>query len=226
MNYVTSQQMKEIDRRTQEEFGISAIVLMENAGQSVARVALDMLSGRKEKRVVCVCGKGNNGGDGFVCARHLINNGINTDVFLVGDKEGLKGEAKVNCDVLQKMGKTIKTLHEKDLASFENELKGTQLIIDAIFGTGLEGEVKEPYRSVIRLMNSSGKPVLSVDVPSGLDATEGKVLGVCVKATKTVTFGLPKTGFVRNDGPLHVGEVIVEDISIPKTLLTQSCRLK
>ena len=222
MNYVTSQQMKAIDKRTQEEFGIPAIILMENAGRAAAEVALDMLSEKKDKRVVCVCGKGNNGGDGFVCARHLINSEIDVDIFLVGDISELRREAKINCNIVQKMGKSIETLqHKENLASLKDKLERAQLIVDAIFGTGLSGEVKEPYRTIIQLINSYEKPVLSVDVPSGLDATEGKVLSVCIKATKTVTFALPKTGFIKNDGPSHVGELIVADISIPKTLLTQ-----
>ena len=220
MKYITSQEMREIDRRTQEDFGISAVVLMENAGRAAFRVALDMLSKEESKRAICVCGKGNNGGDGFVCARHLINNGVDTDIFLLGEPDGLKGNAKINYDILRKMGKVIKILKTKDDLEFlKSKLKEAQLLIDAIFGIGLSAEIKEPYRSVIDLMNQSGKPILALDVPSGLDATDGKVLGVCIKAAKTITFAIPKTGFTKNDGSLHIGRLITADISIPKTLL-------
>lgn len=120
------------------------------------------------------------------------------------------------------MGKSIQPLQRsEDLDLFKSKLGQAQLIIDAIFGIGLSGEVKEPYKSVIQLMNNSvaKKPILSVDVPSGLDATEGRALGTCIKATKTVTFALPKTGLIKNEGPLYAGEVLTADISIPKKLL-------
>ena len=160
--------------------------------------------------------------DGFVCARHLINNSVDTDIFLLGNPHRLKGVARINCKILEKMGKKIKILKDKDnFTFFKSEMKKARLLIDAIFGIGLSGEVKEPYRSIINVMNKSKKPILAIDAPSGLDATEGKVLGVCVKATKTVTFALPKTGFVRNDGPLYIGELITVDISIPKVLLPE-----
>lgn len=222
MKYITSQKMREIDKLTQEEFGIPAIILMENAGRMASQVALDMLSKSKKGKVICICGRGNNGGDGFVCARHLINNSVDTDIFLLGNPHRLKGVARINCKILEKMGKRIKILKDKDnFTFFKNEMKKARLLIDAIFGIGLSGEVREPYRSIINVMNKSKKPILAIDIPSGLDATEGKVLGVCVKATKTVTFALPKTGFVRNDGPLYIGELITVDISIPKVLLPE-----
>lgn len=215
--YITSQEMQEIDKLAQEKFGISAIVLMENAGRAAFQIALNMLSKEVNKKVICVCGKGNNAGDGFVCARHLINNGVDVDVFLLGNPEKLKENAKINYKILENMGMVIKILeHKEDFCSFESELKKTGLIIDAIFGIGLSGEIKEPYKRVIELINESKKPILAIDVPSGLEATEGKTLGACIKAAKTITFAFPKTGFVKNDGPLYSGELIIADISIPK----------
>ena len=213
--------MQQIDRRAQEEFGIPSSMLMENAGREASKAALDMLPKGKGKRAVCACGKGNNGGDGFVCARYLIDNGVNMDIFLLGQPNELKRDAKANFEALKKMGKAVKILKEKkDLELFKPKLKEAQLLIDAIFGIGLSGKVKEPYRSVIDLMNKSKKPILALDIPSGLDATDGRVLGACIKAAKTVTFALPKAGFIKNDGPGYAGEVIVADISIPKALLT------
>ncbi len=219
MKYADAQQMREIDRRTIKEFGVPSIVLMENAGRGTAGVIFDMLFGKENRKTACVCGKGNNGGDGFVCARHLINNGIETDIFIIGELSELKGDAKINYDILKKMNVDIRRVVEQDFKLFQEKLKEYSLIIDAIFGIGLSGEVKEPYRSVINMLNNSGKEILAIDVPSGLNATEGNVMGVCVKAAKTVTFALPKTGFIKNKGPLHVGDLIIVDISVPVELL-------
>ncbi len=219
MRYVDSKQMKEIDRRTIEEFGVPSIVLMENAGRGAAEIALDLLSGKENRKVVCLCGKGNNGGDGFVCVRHLINSGVETDIFLIGEPSELKGDAKINYDILKKMNAEIKIIIEQDFKLFQEKLKKYSLIIDAIFGIGLSGKVKDPYRSVINKLNNSGKEILAIDLPSGLDATKGSVTGGCIKAAKTVTFALPKTGFIKNKGPSHVGDLIIVDISVPGELL-------
>ena len=133
----------------------------------------------------------------------------------------LKGEAEANYrraeKVAKTMGKAIEVLDAENLASFKDKLEGTSLIIDGMFGTGLAREVGEPEKGIIQLINDSEKPVLAVDVPSGLDAANGKVLGVCIKATKTVTFARPKTGFIGNEK--YTGETITADISIPKALL-------
>lgn len=212
--------MQEIDKRAIEDFGIPSILLMENAGYKAFCVALDMLPEKRGKKVVCICGKGNNGGDGFVCARHLINKRIDTDIFLIGDPATLKKDAKINYDILQKMGKTVNPLRTKeDFLKFKIKLRKAQLLVDAIFGIGLSGEIKEPYRTAIEVMNQSKKPILAIDIPSGLDATTGNIFGICIKAKKTVTFGLPKVGFIMNYGPLNTGELITADISLPKQLL-------
>jgi len=221
MEYITPGKMREIDRRTQEEFDIPAAILMENAGRAVFQNAMEMLSEKQEKKVIVVCGRGNNGGDGFVAARHLMNNGVDVSIFLVAGVKGLKGEAEANYHRAEKvaktMGKVIEVLNEENLSSFEDKLEGTSLIVDGLFGIGLAREVGEPEKSIIQLINDSGKPALAVDVPSGLDATNGNVLGVCIKATKTVTFARPKTGFLGSEK--YTGETITADISIPRALL-------
>jgi len=221
MEYITPEKMREIDRRTQEEFDIPATILMENAGRAVFQTAMELLSEKQEKKVTVICGRGNNGGDGFAAARHLMNNGIDVYIFLVADVKELEGEAEANYHRAEKiaktMGKVIETLNEEDLSSFEDKLEETSLIVDGIFGTGLAREVGEPEKGIIQLINDSEKPVLAVDVPSGLDAANGKVLGVCIKATKTVTFARPKTGFIGNEK--YTGETITADISIPRALL-------
>lgn len=221
MRYVTSKQMKLIDKTTIEKFGIAGIVLMENAGRGAAVAVVDMIKEKPTKGVICVCGKGNNAGDGFVCARHLVNKGLNVQVFVMAKGSELKGSAKANFDILNKMGVGIKELSsERAFYSFEEKLKENYLIVDAIFGIGLSGEVREPYKKVISLINRSESPVLSIDVPSGLNADTGVILGEAVEAEKTVTFGLPKAGFIQENGPDLVGELVVVDISIPYQILT------
>jgi hydroxyethylthiazole kinase-like uncharacterized protein yjeF len=221
MEYITPGKMREVDRRTQEEFDIPATILMENAGRAVFQNAMEMLIENQEKKVTVVCGRGNNGGDGFVAARHLMNSGIDVSIFLVAVVRELKGEAAANYHRAEKvaktMGKVIEVLNEENLSSFEDKLEETSLIVDGIFGTGLAREVGEPEKGIIQLINDSEKPVLAVDVPSGLDAANGNVLGVCIKASKTVTFARPKTGFIGNEK--YTGEMITADISIPRALL-------
>lgn len=219
MRYATAKEMEEIDRRAQDEFGISTLIFMENAGRGVYEEIKDMLP--KGKKVIIVCGKGNNGSDSFVAARNLMNNNIDFEIFLIGNPEELKGNAKTNCNILMKMGALVRMLSFESMEFFIRELGYASLIVDAIFGTGLSREVGDPYGTVIEKTNESGKPVLSVDVPSGLDATSGKILGKCIKATKTITFTLPKTGFIKEYGPEYTGEVIIKDISIPASLLTK-----
>jgi len=226
MNYITPAKMREIDKRTQEEFDIPATILMENAGRAVFQTAIDMLAtelltGKKDKKTVVVAGSGNNGGDALVAARHLINNRVEVDIFLIAASEKLGGEAKANYNRAEKvartMAKSIEILTEGNLSSFKEKLKESQLIVDGIFGIGLDREVKEPQKTIIQLINESQKSVLAVDVPSGLDATDGKIFGVCIEAEETVTFARPKTGFRGNEK--YTGKVIIADISIPKVLL-------
>ncbi len=219
-NYITPKQMQRLDNCAREKYGIPSIVLMENAGRVSADAAMSLLPARRGGKIACVCGKGNNGGDGFVCARYLINRGIKTDIFLIGSPGDLKGDARVNYRILQKMANFIHRLDVlQDLKSFSKHIQGCDIVIDAIFGIGLRGEVKEPYVSIINCINKSERPVLSIDVPSGLDALTGLVLGACIKADKTVTFAFPKIGFVKNKACLYTGDVIVKDISIPGELL-------
>lgn len=218
----TAREMQLIDKKAQEIFGIPSLILMENAGKTASEIALEVLPSSRKRNVVCVCGKGNNGGDGFVCCRHLINKGINVDIFLIGNPRELKGDAKINFEILKNMGKKVVSLKESNnLRHIVHKLKKANLIIDAIFGIGLTGPVREPYAGIISLINRYKKRVLSLDIPSGLDATSGRVLGCCIKANKTVTFALAKRGLIRNEGPEFCGEVVVADISIPKKLLTE-----
>jgi len=194
--------MQEMDRRAIEEAGIPSSVLMENAGRYVAETAAT------GKKVAIFCGTGNNGGDGFVAARYLKESGAEVSVYVVGKKARIKGDAKVNLEKMGLEAKEIGVPVELDV----------DLIIDAIFGIGLKGEVKEPARAIIKDLNAKSIPVISVDVPSGLDADTGEALGEAIKATKTVTMQIAKNGFYRGEGPRYTGEVIVANIGIPEEL--------
>ena len=209
MRSVTVAQAQAFDKLAQERFGIPSLILMENAGRSVAEEALKMLRGKNKAAIIC--GMGNNGGDGLVAARHLLNAGVDAKVYLLGESSKIKADPKINLSILVKMKqKIIKVGSLKDLSGINK----SDLVIDAIFGIGLRSEVRSPYSEVISFINRSGKPVLAVDVPSGLDADTGKVLGAAIKARKTVTFIAPKRGFLRNYGPRHCGKVVVREIGI------------
>ncbi len=208
MKTVSTQEMMELDSLAIEVFGIPSIILMENAGRSVAEVAKRLEGTIIGKKVAIFCGIGNNGGDGFVAARYLRNEGADLSVYIIGDRSKIKNGALVNLNILEKMNVRIKEI------SCPVEIH-CELIIDSIFGIGLKGVVLETYRSIIEDINSKTIPIISVDVPSGLDADKGESLGAAIRATKTVTMQFPKKGFYINLGPLYTGEVIVVDIGIP-----------
>lgn len=209
-NSISVRQAQAFDKYAQTELGIPSIVLMENAGRGVAEEVKEL--GTKELGTVAVvCGTGNNGGDGLVAARHLVNAGVRTKVFVIGSKTKLKNDPKTNLNILLKMGQRVKWARSvKDL----NGIKKSALIIDALFGIGLNSPVKGIYLDVISFLNRSGIPILSVDVPSGLDADSGKVLGAAVRAKVTVSFVAPKRGFLMAEGPAHCGKIMVRDIGI------------
>jgi NAD(P)H-hydrate epimerase len=216
-------EVREIDRKAIEEYEIPGIILMENAGRNVAEEILKMLSWPKKAKVVIFCGKGNNGGDGFVIARHLYNKGVNVSVYLLTRISNVlaDGDASTNLKILLNMNLKVNELPEGDMKEIRKELQDCNIIVDAIFGTGLSGEVREPARSLIMEINETNIPVVSVDIPSGLDCDEGVVLGAAVKATKTVTFVAAKAGFFKECGREYTGELIVSDISVPKELIEE-----
>jgi len=214
MIYVTADQMREIDRRAIHEIGIPGVALMENAGRRVFEEATKMV-GASDGVVIVLSGKGNNGGDGFVVARHLINNEYDVKVYLVGKAEDVSGDAGINLEVLQQMGITVHELHdENDVQALDPGLESAALVVDALLGTGLKGQVKGMYAALVRALD--GLRVLSVDIPSGLDADTGHPLGVAVHADKTVTFQYPKRGFKTRSAQEFLGELVVADIGIPR----------
>lgn len=220
---LTREQVRQIDRRAMEEYGMPGVILMENAGRGAAEHALSMLGDRENALVWILCGKGNNGGDGFVIARHLHNRGVRVQIGLAARSaecsEG-KGDAAVNLRIALRMGLPVREiLSLEDAAAMRPLLAEADLIVDALFGTGLAGDVREPARDLINVINASGRPVLAVDAPSGLCCNTGSVLGAAVKAAKTVTFAAAKVGFFAGEGPDHVGDLAVVDIGVPRELL-------
>jgi len=208
VSYLTAEEMAELDRVVIEEFGIDVLVLMENAGVAVATLASEMLGGRVAgRRVTCLAGKGNNGGDGLVAARHLHNWGARVVVVLAEGRGGLRDAPARQLAVLDKMG--------LDVGGPERDFDESDLLVDALLGYGAKGDPREPMAGVIRRANVSRVPILAVDLPSGLDATSGEPNSPCIRAKATVAFGVPKTGFLNPAARPYVGEMYVADISFP-----------
>jgi NAD(P)H-hydrate epimerase len=208
-------EMKDLDRRAADEFGVSEDLLMENAGQAMYSVILQEL-GIKNNRFAVLCGGGNNGGDGLVVARKIHSNGGEVKVFLLDDEAKFGGAARNNFEIVSKM--PIQICRVDSVASALSELSDFDGIVDAIFGTGLGREVGGKYRHVIQLINSSPGIVFSIDIPSGINGDMGQIMGVAVKADYTVTFGLPKLGNMLYPGYEHCGKLHVSHISFPPIL--------
>jgi hydroxyethylthiazole kinase-like uncharacterized protein yjeF len=208
-------EMKDLDRRAEEEFGISEDLLMENAGQAVYFVILQEI-GIKDKKFVIFCGGGNNGGDGLVVARKIHSNGGEAIVFLLDDEGKFKGAARKNFEIVSGMPVQMSRINSIDPVI--PELLDCDAIVDAIFGTGLVRKVGGIYKDVIQLINESQSTVFSVDIPSGINGNTGEVMGVAVKADYTVAFGLPKLGNMLYPGYEHCGKLYVSHISFPPAL--------
>jgi len=219
MKVVDTAAMRDIDLRAQEEFGIPELLLMESAGREAANVILQTLP-TPTQRVAVFCGKGNNGGDGFVVARYLLLNETPVTLFFLGEQSHLKTSARVNYEILERFHCPIIPVREDRIRVAVSEEGPFQLAVDALLGIGVQGEVREPYRTGIKILNELPCPVIAIDIPSGLCADTGKPLGDCVEADKTVTFGLPKKGFFQKEGGHWVGELIVRNIGYPKVLLS------
>ncbi|WP_075980004.1 bifunctional ADP-dependent NAD(P)H-hydrate dehydratase/NAD(P)H-hydrate epimerase [Bacillus massilinigeriensis] len=209
-------EMQQMDRYTMDNLGLPGIVLMENAGAKVVEEIIKC-SPSKDKKVAILAGGGNNGGDGFVIARRLFDQGFKPLLCLLAKPEIIKGDAKCHLDVYLNRGLPVFHLPEKGIEALRDELNSSDVIIDAILGTGVKGPVRDPFSQVITLVNSleGRKLIISVDIPSGVSSDDGKVEGAAIKASKTITFVFPKKGFFLNDGPNYVGEWKAVDISVP-----------
>lgn len=214
---ISRSQARELDRKAIEELGIPSVVLMELAGLAVAREA-EALSGGRGPALV-VAGRGNNGGDGYVAARHLSNRGLRVAVLVLATKEQIAGDARTNLDILLRMGVFVDFLAAPLRTDvLRRHLQEAAVVVDALLGTGLQGTVREPSRTVIDLINEAAKPVVAVDIPSGLDCDTGQPLGSAVRAAVTVTFARPKVGLLKAEARPYVGRLVVADIGIPPGL--------
>jgi len=208
-------EMRAMDRQAIEKFGISEEILMENAGQASFQV-LSREFGVAGRRYIIFCGAGNNGGDGLVVARHILAGGGTPRVFLVGDPERLRGAAKTNWGIIARLPIEVKRV--KEIAAVRSAVLHADGIVDALFGTGLDREVEGVCREAIDLINAAGRPVLSLDIPSGVCGDTGEILGTAVRADHTVTFGLPKIGNMLYPGCGLCGRLHVTHISFPPSL--------
>lgn len=226
MKIVSNGEMREIESIAINTVGLPSVCLMENAGRSVAEHAAEYLFSCKRKNVVILCGKGNNGGDGFVAARYLLNKGFDVKVFVVSSIGLISGDAKKNLDIIINMGIYVAEILQKEqLKFFEKSIKESDLVIDALYGTGLDREVSGISKDAIDIVNGSGKYVISVDIPSGINGDNGKVEGCAVKANVTVTMQFMKKGIAVYPGVDYAGKVVVADIGIPHNLVDNiKCR--
>ncbi len=222
MKISTVEQMRNMDRQAIEEYGIAEDLLMENAGQA-ACTALQRLLPIAGKRVAIFCGTGNNGGDGLVLARKLHALTAEVRLWLLDDPARFQGAAGSNYAIVQRLNLTMKNISSAD--DLDQELARCDILVDAIFGTGLSRPVEGLHKQVIAQINRSGKPVLSLDIPSGVAGNSGQVLGTAVQATATVTFGLPKLGNFLHPGFTRCGQLYVSHISFPRAL-TEDSRLR
>lgn len=232
---LTREQCRAVDRYAIEELGIPGVLLMENAGRNAAEAILGWLAERcaastspADRRVCIVCGKGNNGGDGFVIARHLAIRGCDVAIDITADPASLTGDAAVNRDIVRRMGLPFE--HLSDAAAIDKAAKRwsrAAVIVDALLGTGFSGEVREPLTRVIEHINQAGRGepdrvppiIVAVDVPSGLDADTGAAAGAAVRAHHTITFLAEKVGYKKAPAREFLGRVLIADIGAPTELI-------
>ena len=222
MRVLNTQQMREADRRTIDEIGIPSIVLMENAGRQAVAAMEASFEDLPGSRVGVLCGRGNNGGDGFVVARTLVQRGIDTAVFLLGSVSEVRGDARTNLETLGRIGLTvveITTAQEWELHF--SEISECDVIVDAILGTGFHGRLTGLLETVVADINGLGVPVVSIDLPTGLSADTHLVEGEAIEASMTVTLAAPKIPLVFPPADTHTGDLVIADIGIPFPVLDE-----
>lgn len=222
MYLVNAAEMRRLDNRTIEEFGLPGRILMENAGRGAVAALYQHLPAVKQQTVGVMAGRGNNAGDGFVMARLLAADGVKVRVYLLAEAACLQGDAAANLALLPSLG--IPLVEVKTAAEFEArqpEMAGVQVWVDALLGTGLNSPVRGVYQNAIEFMNASGCPILAVDIPSGLCANRGQVLGNTVRATLTATFAFAKLGHYLLPGAEYTGHLEIVEIGIPPHIVAE-----
>ena len=229
---LTREQCRAVDGYAIEQLGIPGALLMENAGRNTADAIEECLRGKVgptgNGRVSIVCGRGNNGGDGFVIARHLALRGHRVAVDLLADPGQLSGDAALNHGIAARMGVPIHPLtDDSGIDAAIERWKESDVLVDAILGTGFAGTVREPLAGIIERINAlAGPTVVAVDIPSGLDADTGRPGGVAVRADHTVTFVAAKVGLTSPDAIPFVGRLTVADIGAPTDLVIERLGIK
>jgi hydroxyethylthiazole kinase-like uncharacterized protein yjeF len=222
MRILTARQMREADRRTIEDLGVPSLTLMENAGVAVAGAIEARFDDLGRRRVAVLCGRGNNGGDGFVVARLFSQRNIDVSVFLVGRSSEVRGDARTNLDSLQRLGIPVTEIgREQEWEIHVPDLARHTLVVDALFGTGLTAPLSGLPQVIVGDVNRCGVPVVSIDLPSGLSADTHEVLGPCIRATLTVTLGAPKVPLMLEPAREMAGELVVADIGIPAPVVEE-----
>lgn len=216
MYIVTANEMQQMDRKTIKSFGVPGRILMENAGREAVRIFLKTFDGLSGKKVGIMAGRGNNGGDGFVMARYLAQKNISVTVYLLSASSRLTGDAAANFRLLAPLHIPVYELSDHDAFSrVKVSMRQQDIWVDAILGTGLNSDVRGYFKKVIEFINRRGKPVLAVDIPSGLNADTGQPCGVCIRAHTTATFGFAKIGHILFPGAVYTGDLEIVDIGIP-----------
>jgi NAD(P)H-hydrate epimerase len=214
---MTREEVRSVDSWAINTLCVPGVVLMENAGRSCAELIEEKLRDLAEPKVCIFCGTGNNGGDGYVIARHLINKAFRVTVVVCGDPAKIKGDARINLDILEKMGQPIEQLNPTDdniADRIDRYTAHADMLVDGLFGTGLRGQLKSEYQRLIESMNAGRCPILAVDIPSGLDCDSGEPLGAAIQATWTVTFVAVKKGFTSPSASSYTGDIFVASIGI------------
>lgn len=220
MKIALVKEMRQMDKLALDNYGIPAILLMENAGRAACAAMAQQLKGLTGKTICVLAGSGNNGGDAFAAVRYMVNQGARVKVFLAGSAAHLKPPAAMNRDICVKMGMEIQPLETaRDWEKLQLVLRFANGVIDGLLGTGFSGPLRETAARLVQLVNASGCPVVAIDVPSGINADTGAVVSDAVQATVTVTLGLPKPGNFLCPGASYTGKLVVDDIGLPLELL-------
>jgi len=220
MRVLNSSQMRDADRRTIEEIGIPSLVLMENAGRQAVAAMEAVYSDLLDRQIAVLCGRGNNGGDGFVIARTLVQRGADVAVFLIGRVADVRGDARLNLEILGRLGVTVVEIADSQAWELHfSEVRDCTLIVDAIFGTGLTAAVSGLIESVIADVNASDIPVVAIDLPSGLSGDSADLVGPSIEAALTITLAAPKIPLVLPPAELRAGDIVIADIGIPDDVL-------
>jgi NAD(P)H-hydrate epimerase len=220
MRVLNTEQMREADRRTIQDVGIPSIVLMENAGRQAVAALEAAFEDLTTSRIAVLCGRGNNGGDGFVIARTLVQRGMDTSVFLLGSVAEVKGDARTNLEALGRIGVTVvEVTSAQEWELHFSEVSDCDVIVDAILGTGFQGQLTGLLETVVADVNGLGVPVIAIDLPTGLSADSAQVEGEAIEATMTVTLAAPKIPLVFPPADSRAGDLVIADIGIPHPII-------